>query len=101
MLTAFSRHTSAPSTAAMIIPFGTANYYAFVAAGFCGVLSSSMNISLAAAVLTIEIFGLQYSFAAGLAAVVGFQVNRNQDIYEQMVRRLMRIDRKKPESADR
>ncbi len=41
-----------------------------------------MNIPLAAAVMTIEIFGLQYSLAAGLAAIIGFQINRYQTIYD-------------------
>ena len=60
----------------------SASYSAFIAAGFSGVLASSMNIPIAAAVMTIEIFGLQYSFPAGLAAVVGFQVNRHNTIYD-------------------
>lgn len=64
------------------IPPQSATYYAFVAAGFCGFLASSMNIPLAAAIMTIEVFGLQYSLAAGLAAVIGFQVTKNQDIYD-------------------
>ena len=64
------------------IPPDTATYYAFVAAGFCGVLSSSMNIPLAAAIMSVEIFGLQYSFHAGLAAVVGFQITRSKTIYD-------------------
>lgn len=60
----------------------TASFHAFIAAGFCGVLSSSMNIPLASAIMTVEIFGLQYSFPAGLAAVVGFQVTRSTTIYD-------------------
>lgn len=57
-------------------------YYAFLAAGFCGMIASSMNIPLAAAVMTVEIFGLHYSFPAGFAAVVGFQVTRHTTIYD-------------------
>ncbi len=64
------------------IPTHSASFHAFVAAGFCGVLSSSMNIPLAAAIMTVETFGLQYSFPAGLAAVVGFQVTRSATIYD-------------------
>lgn len=63
------------------IPPGTANYYAFMAAGFSGMLASSMNIPLAAAVITLESFGLQYSFPAGIAAIVGFQMTRHATIY--------------------
>lgn len=57
-------------------------YYAFLAAGFAGMLSSAMNVPLAAAVMAIEIFGLQYSFPAGLAAILGFQVTRHITIYD-------------------
>jgi H+/Cl- antiporter ClcA len=64
------------------IPPDTATFYALIAAGFSGVLSSSMNIPLAAAIMTVEIFGLHYSFPAALAAVVGFQVTRAKTIYD-------------------
>ncbi|MFO7736181.1 MAG: chloride channel protein [bacterium] len=57
------------------------DYYAFVAAGFSGILASSMNIPLAAAVIAVETFGLEVSFPAGIAAVVGFQINRQHTIY--------------------
>jgi H+/Cl- antiporter ClcA len=36
---------------------------------------------MAAAILTIESFGLQYSFPAGIAAIIAFQVNRHDTIY--------------------
>lgn len=60
---------------------GSANYSSIVAAGFSGMLGSTMNIPIAAAVLTIESFGLQYSFPAGVAAIIAFQVNRHDTIY--------------------
>ena len=60
-------------------------FYAFIAGGFSGMLASSMNIPLAAAVMTIEIFGLQYGLPAGLAAIVGFQINRHFTIYDYAV----------------
>jgi len=69
------------------IPLGSPTYYAFITAGFCGLLSSSMNIPLSAAIMSIEIFGINYSFAAGLAAVVGFQLTRHRTIYELAVHR--------------
>ncbi|HDY87850.1 MAG TPA: chloride channel protein, partial [bacterium] len=64
------------------IEFSSPTYYAFLAAGFSGMLASSMNVPLAAAVMTTEIFGLQYSFPAGLAAVIGFQIMRHSTIYD-------------------
>lgn len=60
----------------------SADYISFIAAGFSGVLASTMNIPIAAAVLTIESFGLQYSFPAGIAAIIAFQVNKHDTIYD-------------------
>ncbi len=60
----------------------SANYTSFIAAGFSGLLASTMNIPIAAAVLTIESFGLQYSFPAGIAAIIAFQVNKHDTIYD-------------------
>ena len=57
-------------------------YYAFLAAGFAGMLASAMNVPLAAAVMAIEVFGIQYSFPAGFSAIVGFQVTRHRTIYD-------------------
>lgn len=57
-------------------------YFAFLAAGFSGFLASSMNIPLAAAIMTTDIFGLQHCFPAALAAVIGFQVTRHETIYD-------------------
>ena len=64
------------------IPIPSPSYYAFIAAGFSGMLASSMNVPLAAAVITTEIFGLNYSLPAGLAAIIGFQINRHHTIYD-------------------
>lgn len=58
------------------------DYYALIAAGFSGTLASCMNIPLAAAIMATEIFGLQSSFPAALAAVIGFQVTRASTIYD-------------------
>lgn len=68
------------------VPPMSADYAAFVAAGFAGMLASSMNIPLAAAIIAIESFGLQYSFPAGIAAIIGFQINRHQTIYDYSTR---------------
>ena len=57
-------------------------YYAYLAAGFSGMLASAMNVPLAAAVMAIEVFGLQYSFPSGFAAILGFQVTRHRTIYD-------------------
>lgn len=59
----------------------TSSYASIMAAGFSGMLASTMNIPIAAAVITIESFGLQYSFPAGIAAIIAFQINRHDTIY--------------------
>jgi CIC family chloride channel protein len=64
------------------VSHASANYYAFMAAGFSGMLASSMNVPIAAAVITIESFGLQYGIPAGFAAIIGFQTNRAHTIYD-------------------
>lgn len=64
------------------IPLGSGTYHAFIAVGFCGVLTASMNIPLSAAIMTMEIFGPVYSLPAALAAIIGFQVTRAQTIYD-------------------
>lgn len=61
---------------------GSPEYDAMIAAGFASVIASVMNVPLAASIIAIELFGLHYGFAAGIAAVIGFQVNRHQTIYD-------------------
>jgi H+/Cl- antiporter ClcA len=55
-------------------------------------LAGSMNIPLAAAVMTTELFGLQYSFPAGFSAIIGFQVMRHRTIYDYAVSGLIASD---------
>ncbi|MGM0444721.1 MAG: chloride channel protein [Fibrobacterota bacterium] len=60
----------------------SATYYSFLCAGFASILGSCINVPLAAAIMAVEIFGLDYSFAAGLSAVVGFQISRSTTVYD-------------------
>ncbi len=64
------------------IPFGSVEYFALLAAGFAGYFSSIMNTPIAAAVITIEVFGMNYSLPAGMAAVIGFLVNQEHTLYD-------------------
>jgi len=61
---------------------GGPTYSAFLAAGMAGMLAGAMNIPLAGAVMAVEIFGIHCSLPAALAAVVAFQVNRHQTLYD-------------------
>ncbi len=60
----------------------TPEYFAFLAAGFAGMLSSTMNTPVATAIITLELFGLAYSLPAGMASIIGFQVNRSNTLYD-------------------
>ena len=64
------------------IPFGSVEYFALLAAGFAGYFSSIMNTPIAAAVIAIEVFGMNYSLPAGMAAVIGFLVNQEHTLYD-------------------
>jgi CIC family chloride channel protein len=61
---------------------GSMEYHAMVAAGFTGMLASTLNVPIGAAIIGIEIFGIQYGVATGLTAVLAFQLNRRQTIYD-------------------
>jgi CIC family chloride channel protein len=69
------------ATALRIDP-GSPAYYALVATGYSGILASSMNIPIAAAVMGVEVFGVHYSVPVTLAAIIGFQINRHQTVYD-------------------
>ncbi|NBF41706.1 MAG: hypothetical protein GVY14_14955 [Spirochaetes bacterium] len=66
----------------MGIAEGSLEYHAMIAAGFTGMLASTLNIPIAAAIIGIEIFGIQHGVATGLTAVLAFQLNRRQTIYD-------------------
>jgi chloride channel protein, CIC family len=65
---------------------GTPEYMAFLATGFAAMLSSTMNIPVASAVITLELFGLAFSFPAGVASIIGFQINRSNNLYDFAMR---------------
>ncbi len=67
------------------IPAGSPEYFALLTAGFAGVFSSTMNTPVATGVIAIEMFGLFFSLPAGFAAVVGFQINRHNTLYDMVL----------------
>lgn len=68
------------------IPWGSPEFYALLVAGFAGMFSSTMNTPIASAILGVELFGLFYSLPAGLAAVIGFQINRSRTLYDMVLK---------------
>ncbi|MFP3959330.1 MAG: chloride channel protein [Spirochaetaceae bacterium] len=61
---------------------GSLAYHTLVAAGFTGMLASTLNVPIAAAVIGIELFGMQHGVAVGVSAVAAFQLNRRRTIYD-------------------
>jgi len=61
------------------------SYYAFLAAGMAGLLSSSMNVPLSAAIMVSEIFGPAYSLPATVASLVAFQLSRSSSLYNYQI----------------
>lgn len=64
------------------VPVLSSEYYALLAAGFAGMFSSTMNTPIASAVITLEMFGIHYGWPAGLASIIGFQINRSRTLYD-------------------
>ncbi len=60
-------------------------YYFFLVAGFSGLLSSSINVPIGAAVIAIESFGASYGFCAGISSIIGFQINRHHTLYDYCI----------------
>ncbi|MBN2658834.1 MAG: chloride channel protein [Spirochaetales bacterium] len=59
-------------------------YFYFLVSGVSGVLSSTINVPVSAAVIAVESFGASYGFCAGISSVVGFQVNRHHTLYDSL-----------------
>jgi H+/Cl- antiporter ClcA len=52
------------------------------AAGFAGLIASSLNVPLASAIIAAEVFGPHLGFPAAIAAILGFQMNRHHTVYD-------------------
>lgn len=61
---------------------GSSGYSILLSAGFSGMLAATMNTPLAAAILTVELFGTGYGIPGALSAMIAFQVARYSTIYE-------------------
>lgn len=75
------------ATSALIMGYnpGDPAYYFLLVAGFTGLLSSTINVPIGAAVIAIESFGASYGFCAGISSIIGFQVNRHHTLYDYTV----------------
>lgn len=52
------------------------------AAGMAGLIASSLNVPLSAAIIVSEVFGPHLGFPAAIAAILGFQLNRHHTVYD-------------------
>jgi chloride channel protein, CIC family len=75
------------AVSAMILGYNPTDpaYYFLLVAGFAGLLSSTINVPIGAAVIAIESFGASYGFCAGISSIIGFQVNRHHTLYDYTV----------------
>ena len=73
------------SGALMSVPAGIAPgepaYYAFLACGLPAVLGAAMNIPIAAALLTIELFGADYALPAAAGGIIAFLLFKTRSVY--------------------
>jgi len=75
------------AVSAMILGYNPSDpvYYFLLVAGFTGLLSSTINVPIGAAVIAIESFGASYGFCAGISSIIGFQVNRHHTLYDYTI----------------
>lgn len=64
---------------------GSGEHMAIIIAAFSGMLASSMNVPLAAAILSLELFHPSAGMIGGAASMVAFQVARYSTIYDTAV----------------
>ena len=57
------------------IEFYSSEYFAMICAGFTGMLASSMNIPIAAMILSLEMFGYNYAIVAIISTIIAFKIN--------------------------
>jgi CIC family chloride channel protein len=73
------------SGALMSVPAGIAPgepaYYTFLACGLPAILGAAMNIPVAAALLSIELFGASYALPAAAGAIISFLLFKTRSIY--------------------
>lgn len=64
------------------IDIHSGTYQAFLAAGMSGVLSGTLHVLLAAAVMGAEIFGLAYVLPTIISSLIAFQIARRLSLQE-------------------
>ena len=73
------------SGALMSIPAGIAPgepaYYIFLACGLPAILGAVMNIPIAAAILSIELFGADYALPAAVGGIISFLLFKTRSVY--------------------
>jgi CIC family chloride channel protein len=64
------------------IEYYTSEFYALICAGFTGMLASSMNIPIAAMILSVELFGYNYVIIGILTTIIAFKINDYNTLFE-------------------
>ncbi len=60
---------------------GEPDYYLFLACGLPAILGAAMNIPIAATLLSIELFGVDYALPAATGGIISFLLFRTRSIY--------------------
>jgi len=74
------------SIVACMVGVADANYEAYVAAGVAGMLAANVNVPIAATVIVVESFGINFSLPAVIGSAIAFQIARSKTIYQLATR---------------
>ena len=64
------------------IEYYTSEFYALICAGFTGMLASSLNIPIAAMILSIEVFGYNYAVVGIITTIIAFKFNDYNTLFD-------------------
>jgi CIC family chloride channel protein len=64
------------------IEYYTSEFYALICAGFTGMLASSMNIPVAAMILSVELFGFNYVIVGIISTIIAFKINDYNTLFD-------------------
>jgi len=63
------------------MPPGEPGYYLFLACGLPAILGAAMNVPIAAVLLSIELFGVDYTLPAAAGGIISFLLFKTRSIY--------------------
>jgi len=64
------------------IEYYSAEFYAMICAGFTGMLASSLNIPIAAMILSVELFGYNFVIVGIIATIIAYKFNDYNTLFK-------------------